>query len=706
MTDTLVVLRRRWPWVIVAPLLAVICAALYASSRPVSYEATSRVLLDATAAQEVIAGSIDVDTDVEDRDLVNEVNLARSDVVVQQVASQLNLNIDELDVDSVTADPESDVLIFEVRRPTAEGAADLANTWAQIYVDRQRGEAQASIDELVGQLEAELADLRSDRDQVRRPIAELETELSALDDPVASEALRLRIEREERAIAGELDLVDTQIAAAVDGITQVKLSRELASSAQIVQAASPPSEPAGASTSLIVAAAAVVGLLAGLGLAVGRDRLGQAVHSSEDVRRLGAHLLGEIPKAPSKLASTGMATISHTMPGGIYADSYQKVRAAVEFAISQKQMKSILITSPHDGDGKSTLAVNLATAFANTSSRVVLIDLDHRRPSLHEHFSAQLAPGFSDALNDNIPLDKLSVSTPRLAATLRVLPAGTCPNDPAAFVASPKLASVIQQLRASADIVLLDAPAVMPAADALSASSAVDGVIVVAKAGQTKQDDFVDTIQAVTRAGGTPIGVVLNQVATTGQSAPHPGAVNSAAAQREFAPMRLFELRHNGKASLPTNAATEAAATDAGPGQSSSLADQDEPAWSANGHEPVSTDSEDPSAMSPKGDGTDAADNDSDHIDADSVDSEELDDNDGLVIVDTDESIGDSETIGSVESIDLDDPAVNGVAVGVNGNETAATAEGDHEADAHVLSTSQVTSEIDRSEIDKLLDEL
>ncbi len=513
LTDYLAVLRRRWPWVLLPILAFGALAWFYSTSRPLTYEATARVLLGTTAAQDAVASRIDVNTEVASRDLGNEINLAESDTVRQEVADRLNITQDELEeIDgAITADIDSDVLNFRFRESSPQRASRVANTWAEAYVDHKREAAQASIDAIVEELERELATLRDERARIRQTIESLEDDLVRAIGQEQRATIQLRIDREASAISGELGLVDAQIEASVESITQLRLSSELAGSAQVFQTAAAPKEPINAPVSRDIAIGALLGLIVGGGIALVVDGLDRTIRSSETVERLGLTVLGEVPVAPRQLARRGLATISQTRPGSIYADGYQKVRSAVRFLTVDTDIKTILVTSPHEGDGKSTMAVNLATAYANVGTRVVLVDVDFRRPSIHDLFSAPKVPGFSDALTDDIPLDQLAVSLPSLSSTLRVLTAGTCPDDPAAFLASQAVSSTLSQIRSLADLVLLDAPPTLPVADALSITPAVDGVIVVVSAKQTKEAELVETIQSLRRVGGNVLGVVVNR---------------------------------------------------------------------------------------------------------------------------------------------------------------------------------------------------
>ncbi len=518
-------LRRRWRWLCV-PLVAVpLLAFFYTVSQPAVYESDARVLLDTSAAQEAVAGRLNLQTDVADRDLVNEANVADSDAVRALVRERLSIPAGELLPEGrITADLESDVLIFRFEGPTRERAAAIANTWADSYVDFKRESARASIDEVIAKLEDELAVLREQRAELRDGLEDLEDRLIVERDPEARTLLQLRVDREASAISGDVALVDAQITTAVDDIGQLQLSRELAGSASVVQEAELPLESSNGQVSRNLAIGLVLGAILGFGLALVVDSLDNSVRTSADLERLGLGItpIGRIPAVPRSLVRRELGTIAHTRPGSKYADGYHKVRTALQFLALERKASTILITSPADGDGKSTVVSNLALAYANADSSVVLIDADLRRPRVHQILATQPAPGLADLGPGRSSLENFMVGVPQLTPHLRVVPAGAQPPaNPAAFLGSPLVASAIRDLGRRADVVLIDAPPVLPVADALSLAPLVDGVIVVVNAGSTDESDLVEAIGNLRRAGGNVLGTILNGVRVNASSRYH-----------------------------------------------------------------------------------------------------------------------------------------------------------------------------------------
>ncbi|MCP5032075.1 MAG: polysaccharide biosynthesis tyrosine autokinase [Actinomycetia bacterium] len=514
------IIRRRIIWFLV-PLIAIPAAAVfYTQSQDLVYEAKARVLLNNSAAQEAIDGRL-VSASVRDRELANEINLAQSDEAEEAFRATFTLGPDDpLPDGTVTADSSSDVLEFTFQGPTAEQAALATNTWAVIYVDLKQKDASGSIDRASERLRDQLDQLRLERESVRADLRELEIRRARANTDEERAILEIDIELENGAVSGELNLVDAQIEATVQSIALLQLSGEVASegTARILQKASPPLGPTNASTARNMVLGLIVGAVLGVVAALIRDQLDRSVNTSEDVQKLGLTVLGTIPKAGKK-ASQDLAQVSLHDPHNPIADAYQRVRSALQFLALDTDTRSILVTSPTAGNGKTTTAVNLALAFSSVDHKVVLVDADFRRPMIHRIFNTNLVPGVTDALVQGIPLDRIAVATSLEArASLAALPAGTEPPNPATFLASPLFDELHAQLRAKSDMVVFDAPPVLPVADATSLCPDVDGVVLVVEAGQTTRDQLASAIEIIDRAGGLILGVVLAKSKATSKA--------------------------------------------------------------------------------------------------------------------------------------------------------------------------------------------
>lgn len=506
--DYLRILQRRWIWVALATTIVLALAVILSVVRDPSYSATAKVSLGNSAAQEAIQDALFDNVRTADRELSNEVNVALSDFVRDQVVDQLGV---EPDV-RVSADDESDSIRFVSSAGSAEDAAAHANAWAEIYVETKRKEATGSIAEAVAVFEADLAALRAERKDVRLPLVALEDDLANAISEEERAQLQGRLTRLQVELDTETDLLDLRIQRVVENIARLELSSRLASTgtASVVQVAAPPQSPTNGSLLRNLVLALVVGVVSGGAAAILVESLDRTIKTTEDVISMGVPVLGSIPVPGRHLpeAELPLATMRHV--GTPVAEAYQKVRTALEFALLGRQINSLLITSPNQSEGKTTLSINLAWAMSAVDHRVALVDVDFRRPRVHEIFNCPAQPGLSDNLLSGIPLPQLALRVDEHGSrNLIVIPTGTQPPSPADFVASPAFTSLIHNIESQADLVVLDAPPVLPVSDAPSIGRQVDAVIVTVKAGSTTRDQLMDTLDNLRGVGADVIGVCV-----------------------------------------------------------------------------------------------------------------------------------------------------------------------------------------------------
>ncbi len=206
-------------------------------------------------------------------------------------------------------------------------------------------------------------------------------------------------------------------------------------------------------------------------------------------------------------AGTGrLITLSD--PRSPAAEAYRTLRTNLQFSSLGNPPRTLLVTSAGADEGKSAVLCNLAVTIAQAGTRVIVVDGDLRRPSVHEIFDLANDKGLSAELlaqgSDELPLQQTAVPN------LRVLTAGPLPPNPADLVGSPRMQQVVDGLVASADLVLLDAPPVGIVADAALLASKVDGVILVVSAGKTRREAANRAKAALEKANARILGVVLS----------------------------------------------------------------------------------------------------------------------------------------------------------------------------------------------------
>ncbi len=504
LSDYLRILWRRWPWVLLPFLMMVGLATAFTVRQAPVYCSTAQVFVRPSAAQDAIQG--DSNVFVASRDLANEINVAYSDRVRGEVISQLDLDPEV----RVTGDADSDVLWFRGCGRTADLGALYSNTWANVYVGTKQQQAATSISSAVDGFQDRLAELRIRRQETRQPLDELEDRLSAAPvDSTSAARLQVDVDRLRADLAVELGLIDAELQATASTITQLQLYSELAQAgtASVTQVAAPAIAPSNAPISRNLVLGGVIGLIMGAAAALLVENLDRSIKSSEDIS--GVPVLGSIPRPGRDMAGVDLSLATMNYTGSAVAEGYQKVRTALEFALLGRKITSLLITSPDQAEGKTTTSANLAWAMSAVDHRVVLADVDFRRPRIHDVFGCPPEPGLSDNLLHGTPLNKLALRVDDERSNMVIIPTGAQPPSPGDFVASPAFSGLLRNLEAEADLVILDSPPVLPVSDALSIARQVDGVIIAARAGKTSSSDLNKAVENLRAVGADVLGVCL-----------------------------------------------------------------------------------------------------------------------------------------------------------------------------------------------------
>lgn len=262
-------------------------------------------------------------------------------------------------------------------------------------------------------------------------------------------------------------------------------------------------------TTLYLVVAAIVGLLLGIALAVLREVLDRTIRTASHV--------AAITDTPV-LASIGFDTDMRSAPlltdlGGFAArtEAFRLLRTNLQFIDLDHEPRSLVISSAVPGEGKTMTATNLAVALAQTGRRTLIVDADLRRPRVASTLGLDPAVGVTTALVGKAEIqDAIQVHEP---SGLHVLASGAKPPNPTEILQSRVTKDLLARLRASYDIVIIDAPPLLPVADASVLSTLADGLILVVRHGSTTRDQVEEAVNRVQHVGGRLYGVVVNMVA-------------------------------------------------------------------------------------------------------------------------------------------------------------------------------------------------
>ncbi|MBI3912674.1 MAG: CpsD/CapB family tyrosine-protein kinase [Chloroflexi bacterium] len=211
---------------------------------------------------------------------------------------------------------------------------------------------------------------------------------------------------------------------------------------------------------------------------------------------------------PTDLNSS-LITISN--PRSPISEAYRTLRTNLEFSSLDKPIRTMVVTSAAPDEGKSTTLANLAVALAQGGKKVIVVDCDLRRPSLHQLFNARNATGFTDMMRDDALMSKPPLQETGVA-NLQLLTSGTLPPNPAELVGSRRMGDLIAALVKKVEMVLFDAPPIIAVTDAAVLASKVDAVLLVISAGKTKREHAKKAQALLDKVNAHLIGTVLNNV--------------------------------------------------------------------------------------------------------------------------------------------------------------------------------------------------
>lgn len=277
----------------------------------------------------------------------------------------------------------------------------------------------------------------------------------------------------------------------------------------VVQPAIVPTTPVGTNTVYNTVVAGGIGLLLALGGIVLAEILDDTLKSPADVTRtLGLPILGGTARA-RRVQKPSDLLFPLNAPQSIAAEASRFLGTNVAQALHGDGSSVVLVTSPGPLDGKSTVAANLAVSIAETGRKVVLVDANLHRPSIHRFFDLANREGLSTLLRDDaLPLTAVLQST--TIPTLQVLTSGPLVPTPGSLLSSPILATRLAEIRARADVVILDSAAVLGVAETLVLGTLSDAILLVARTGRTRRDAAVAAISAIERVGLRVRGIVLD----------------------------------------------------------------------------------------------------------------------------------------------------------------------------------------------------
>jgi tyrosine-protein kinase len=474
LADYIALLGRR-KWLIAVPLiLAPVAAYLLTSSQSPLYKSSAEVYVKRADIAAAVAGVTDPTLQVDpDRFLKTQASVARDPKLAERVVDRAGVPGMTpgllLGSSSVSARSDQDLLDVSVSNRNPGWAQRLANVYADEFTKYRTELDTARVDDA----------LQNVKDRI--------TSLSARGVSVNSPAYVTLLENQTQLeTVGKLLADNTQVLQPAAGATKLR-----------------PQPRRNVLLGLLF------GAVIGIGIAFAGEALDRRVRSEREIEEtLHLPLLGRLPK-PARALRRDARIVMLAAPRSAAAEPVRKLRTNIEFMNAEQDIRTIMVTSSVQQEGKSTTIANLAVALARAGRRVALVDLDLRRPFVSRFLGIQPQLGITDVaagridLNDAlhpVPVPVFGVSpngktrrTPApvtaegsnghrdIAGMLHVLTAGTPPADAGEFVGTDKVANVLQSLGSRFDLVLVDAPPLLAVGDAMVLSAHVDAICVVVR---------------------------------------------------------------------------------------------------------------------------------------------------------------------------------------------------------------------------------
>ena len=483
------VLRRRKVIALQAIVIVPAVAVALSMMQPPRYSASAEVLLSRQNLANSLNNVVDPTLTIDAQRLVDtQTNVAETPQIASAVLASAHLTDRTpgqfLAASSVTAKSGADVLVFEVSDRHPKTAALLATLFAQQYLVYSNQLATRALRTARQEVDAKIADLEATGSR-RSP---LYADLLGKDQQLATmEALQ----------TGNATLLKT-----ADSASQV--------------------QPTPVRNGLL---GLLVGIVLGLGLAFLRDHLDTRIRNAAEVsEQLGLPLLARLP-APPRSLRRGNRLVMLEEPTSNDAEPFRMLLTNLEFVSHELKPRTIMVTSAREGEGKSTTAANLAVTLARTGKRVALVDLDLRRPFLHELFHLPPAPGltnmalghatFDDTLV-TVPLGIRSGPGPRGKGSeqvgensLAVLCSGPLPPNPGEFIRTRGVGRLISTLSELFDTVIIDAAPLLGLGDSLALIPRVDAVVLVARLELLRRPTLHELHRVLEGSGANALGIVI-----------------------------------------------------------------------------------------------------------------------------------------------------------------------------------------------------
>jgi len=477
-------------WLILLVMILAAGAANILSIRmtPV-YEATTTLLIDVPAYYSTEISAIYA---AEEKTSTYSKILTKSSVLTETI-KRLGMIISTSQLEEmITVEPQTDAQLIDITVASTdpEAASAIANTLVEVFT-------QDIIQLQLGRYQSSLNNLQTQMSEVEELIVSINTQLESVNGEDELNWLKSEL-AEYQGIYAEL----------LSSYENVRLSEaQSLTSIILIEPALTPEIPSRPRTLVNSALAAIISLglsvVAIFAANVFDDRLKDP---DKIAQQLGLPVLGVINPHNSKKNNE---IIVATHPRNPISEQYRTLRTNVNFALVDKELRSLLVASSELGDGKTTIASNLAMVFAQSGRNTYLIDCDMRKPTIHARFDLNNRFGLSTLFHHDGSSFQRNDLWEQPYECLSVLTSGALPPNPSELLASHSMKKILESLKAKAEMLIIDSPPVMAVTDAVVLAPLVDGVLIVVEPGKTKLKEAKIMLRQFKRANAKVLGVAI-----------------------------------------------------------------------------------------------------------------------------------------------------------------------------------------------------
>jgi capsular exopolysaccharide synthesis family protein len=491
---------RKWWWLLVAStLIAVMFSSLSVLRQPTIYQSRTTLMIGTTIT--------DPNPTSNELMLGQQLAAAYADLANREIvrnATKDALKINRLPDYTARALPNTQLIEIVVNDTIPERAQIVANGLADqlmhlgpISAQPQDRGRQEFIHQRLNNLETQIKETESE-------IEKLQGELA---DTFSAEQIKDKQEQ-ITSLESKLSSMENNYGLLLSNTQQGALN-----TLTIIESAELPTNPIGPMKGLTILLAAVVGFALAAGEAYLLEYLDDSLKSPDAVMRLfSASIIGHVFEQGDGKNEEDQLYNADDLDHPI-AEAFRSLRTNIEISQVDRPLKTILVSSADIGDGKTSVAANLALSMAQREKKVVLIDADLRKPKIHEFFELTNDRGLVDLISGRAAIgDVLQFKNDRKVA---VLTTGNTPPNPAELLSSKKMEQLLCQLQETTDVVIIDGPPFI-VADAMILASRVDGVLMVVRPGHTRESLAKAAIEHIRLVGAKVVGVVLNRIPLRG----------------------------------------------------------------------------------------------------------------------------------------------------------------------------------------------